>query len=553
MSIAGAGASGTSAHLGRREVLRMGLAAGGVLAATPLLDRFDRGPDGIGAVNQLSVAPKPGDGDVGQPPSFPHFSQPFRVPPVLRPSRTAKGVRFYNVEQRPALQQILPKQFPPTPILGFNGIYPGPTITQTRGGALTVVANKNSLPAGNPYSTHLHGSPNQPFYDGHPLDLVPVGATKTYHYPNNEEARTLWYHDHAIDVTAPHVYAGLVAFFLHLPAAADISEFGLDRLPGGKYDVPMVVADIQYTPDGRVFFDDNGHESLLGNVVLVNGVPWPLMTVDRAKYRFRILQASVSRGYDFRLSNGMPMTVIATDSGFVRSPIPVSSFRMGTAERYEVVIDFSSLTPGTRVTLLNTAADNQMRDVLQFVVSSTDGPHQELPAQLAEPAFPDPAAVVGQRQFRFEREDDQWVINGLPWDRRVVATPKANTTERWFFENDSGGWFHPVHVHLVDFQIVRRNGGAPFPYENGLKDTAYVGEDEKLELLMTFRPALPVDPNQPVLGKYVMHCHNLVHEDHAMMTEYDLQPGSAAAASARVASAAGHGMHSMMVQWELRA
>jgi hypothetical protein len=112
----------------------------------------------------------------------------------------------------------------------------------------------------------------------------------------------------------------------------------------------------------------------------------------------------------------------------------------------------------------------------------------------------------------------------------------------------------------VDFEIVQRNGRAPFPYENGLKDTAYVGENARLELLMTFRPALPVDPNQPVLGKYVMHCHNLVHEDHAMMSEYDLQPGNAAApsasasasASAQHATAAGHGRRSMMVQWELR-
>jgi len=157
---------------------------------------------------------------------------------------------------------------------------------------------------------------------------------------------------------------------------------------------------------------------------------------------------------------------------------------------------------------------------------------------------------VRERLFRFERSGGQWVINGLPWDERVDATPRANTTERWFFENKSGGWFHPVHVHLVDFQIVRRNGRAPFAYENGLKDTAYVGENERLELLMTFRPALPVDPNRPVLGKYVMHCHNLVHEDHAMMTEFDVRPGSAAAAQAGHARAAGR---SMMVQWELRA
>jgi spore coat protein A, manganese oxidase len=557
MRTAGARPAGSSPRLGRRDVLRMGLAASGALAATPLLDRLGNGADGVGAVNLLSLAPK-SDRDVGPPPNFARFSQPFRVPPVLRPSRIANGVRFYELEQRPALQQILPRPFPPTPIFGFNGIFPGPTIEQTRGGPLTVVANKNSLPRGNPYSTHLHGSPNQPFYDGHPEDLVPVGATKTYHYPNNEEARTLWYHDHAIDVTSQHVYAGLLAFFLHQPADVEINQFNLNRLPSGRYDVPMVITDIQYTPDGRVFFDDHGEDSLFGNVVLVNGVPWPFMAVDRAKYRFRILQASVSRGHDLRLSNDMPMTVIATDSGFVRRPIPVSSFRMGTAERYEVVLDFSSLRPGTKVTLLNTAAEDQMREVMQFVVGNAEGPRQELPVQLNEPVFPKPADVVRDRLFRFERSGGQWVINGLPWDERVVATPRANTTERWVFENKSGGWFHPVHVHLVDFQIVRRNGRAPFAYENGLKDTAYVGENERLELLMTFRPPQPVDPGQPVLGRYVMHCHNLVHEDHAMMSEFDVQPGRAAAASARHGFATDDGRSNrhakgMMVQWELRA
>jgi spore coat protein A, manganese oxidase len=542
----------TPARLGRRDVFRMGLAVSGALAATPFLDRLSRSKDGAGAVNLLAVAGKTDD-EPGPPPKFPRFSQPFRVPSVLQPSQTANGVKLYNLEQRPALQQILPKPFPPTPIFGFNGMFPGPTITQTRGGDLTVVANKNSLPAGNPYSTHLHGSPNQPFYDGHPEDLVRVGATKTYHYPNNEEARTLWYHDHAIDVTARHVYAGLAAFFLHHPAAPEVNEFGLNRLPSGPYDVPLLISDIQYTPDGRVFFDDHGEDSLFGNVVLVNGVPWPLMTVNRAKYRFRILLASVSRGFNLRLSNGMPMTVIATDSGFVRRPIPVGSFRMGMAERYEIVIDFSSLQPGTQVTLLNTAGEDQMRDVMRFVVGTTDGPKQELPAQLSDPVFPTPASVVRERRFRFERSGGQWVINGLPWDERVVATPKVNTTERWIFENESGGWFHPVHVHLVDFQMVRRNGGPPFPYENGLKDTAYVGENERLELLMTFRPALPVDPSKPVLGKYVMHCHNLVHEDHAMMSEFDVRPGSVAGSRTRSVAAEGKRMRSMMVQWELRA
>jgi len=248
----------------------------------------------------------------------------------------------------------------------------------------------------------------------------------------------------------------------------------------------------------------------------------------------------------------MPFMVIGNDAGLVPSPVSVTSFRQGMAERYEVVIDFSSLR-GRTVTLLNTAADDQMRDVMQFVVSdATDVPRFSVPTDLAEPDFP--SNPVNTRNFRFERSGGLWVINGVPWEDRVVATPRVNTTERWIFENKSGGWFHPVHVHLVDFKIVSRNGGRPLPYESGLKDVVYVGPNERVELLMHFTPARQVDgeAHAPVLGKYVMHCHNLIHEDHDMMTEFDVR-GAAASAAHVAATPRARMKPSMMVQWELRA
>jgi FtsP/CotA-like multicopper oxidase with cupredoxin domain len=301
-----------------------------------------------------------------------------------------------------------------------------------------------------------------------------------------------------------------------------------------------------------VFFD-HGEDSLWGNVIMVNGVAWPYLAVDRAKYRFRILVGAVSRGFNFRLSNGMTMHVIATDSGLVRSPIPVQSYRHGMAERYEVVIDFSKLAPGTKVTLQNTNRDDELRDVIQFVVGSATGPANPLPQFLNEAnevRFPTTQPIVGTRHFRFERSGGLWVINGLPWDERKVATPRVNTTEKWIFENKSGGWFHPIHVHLVDFVITRRNGRPAFSYENGLKDTVYVGPNETTEIVMTFRPAPQVDPARPVLGDYVMHCHNTVHEDFDMMTEFDVQPG---AGTARAAGGHGTMSNSMMAHWDLRA
>ncbi len=123
-------------------------------------------------------------------------------------------------------------------------------------------------------------------------------------------------------------------------------------------------------------------------------------------------------------------------------------------------------------------------------------------------------------------------------------------------ETSSGGWFHPVHIHLVDFQILRRNDsqGLVFPYEKGWKDVAYVGANETLELLMTFHEPEAIDPTQPTLGTFVMHCHNLVHEDHDMMNQFEISKTETAGTSA---TAAGHAMPaetpSMMVQWSLEA
>jgi FtsP/CotA-like multicopper oxidase with cupredoxin domain len=118
------------------------------------------------------------------------------------------------------------------------------------------------------------------------------------------------------------------------------------------------------------------------------------------------------------------------------------------------------------------------------------------------------------RPFRFERKNGLWTINGKTWDtKRSDANPGLGDTEIWELENKSGGWSHPVHIHLIDFQILDRNGKPPHPYERGPKDAVYIGEGEKVRVLMRFGPQK---------GKYMMHCHNLVHEDHDMMTHFDV-------------------------------
>jgi spore coat protein A, manganese oxidase len=304
-------------------------------------------------------------------------------------------------------------------------------------------------------------------------------------------------------------------------------------IPHGVYDVPLVLKDAMFTSSGELIFDDNGGSGMFGDVILVNGRPWPAMPVERRKYRFRLLNASVSRSYLLALSTGDPFTVIGTDGGLMPAPAETTSLRFGMAERYEIVIDFAKYPVGTRVVLENRGLPNNIDFdntgvVMAFDVAAeaTNTLNNTVPPVLN----PDNAVMrltageaVKTRLMEFKREGGEWTVNGQTWEdvinsgfTQVVASPNLGDVEIWELKNDSGGWFHPVHIHLVDFQILDRNGQPPRPYERGPKDVAYVGEGETVRVLMRFGPQI---------GRYMMHCHNLVHEDHDMMVQFEVGLG----------------------------
>jgi FtsP/CotA-like multicopper oxidase with cupredoxin domain len=281
---------------------------------------------------------------------------------------------------------------------------------------------------------------------------------------------------------------------------------------------------------GELLFTSDGHDGQFGDVILVNGVPWPNMKVKRRKYRFRLLNASVSRAYNLSLSNGDTFAVICTDGGLMPQPQFVKSMRHIMAERYEIVIDFAKYNPGTKFYLKNTNPPNNTAfpntdKIMQFeVVADTFDPtDNDVPASL----FPEnevmtlqPNQSVKRRTIELKRDNGLWTVNGHVWDDVIAsgftlleANPRSGTVETWDLVNKSGGWQHPLHIHFIDFQILSRNGRPPFAYERGPKDVAYLGEDETVRVLTRF----------PDRGKYMMHCHNLVHEDHDMMVQYEIQ------------------------------
>jgi spore coat protein A, manganese oxidase len=506
----------------RRDVLKLGgLGALGVAGMAGVTGLVSGGRVGASAASRLSedLMPKP-------------FRTRFVRPPVLRPSRSARdrdGVwtDTYDVTQRAARREIAPGL--PSFLYTYNGSVPGPTI-KVQQGRRAVVRVHNLLPAVHPYfgqesstSVHLHGSASLPQFDGYASDVTAPGLCKNYHYPNFQPGRTLWYHDHGVHHTAMNAYAGLYAQY-HLHDAAE-----RELLPQGEFDVPLTIGDAILDEDGNLAFDDD-ESGLWGDVVLVNGRPWPVMKVKRRVYRFRILNASVSRSYRFALDTGDPVTVVATDGGLMPRSRQVDQWRHAGAERYEVLIDFSRYRPGQRVTLRNLSNDNN-RDydhtdkVMAFEVtdapfSKRDHTWRRIPDRLV------PSHVMGLkeadatrvRRLRLQRQGGMWTVNGHTWSdvldseyNLLVADPKLGATEIWELENSSGGWFHPLHIHLIDFRILSRNGRAPFDHERGPKDVAYVGENETVRVLMKFGPHR---------GRYMVHCHNLPHEDHDMMVQF---------------------------------
>jgi FtsP/CotA-like multicopper oxidase with cupredoxin domain len=464
------------------------------------------------------------------------FRTPLPVPPVARPAgRTADGADLYRITQRTARMEILPGVR--TPVFGYDGIFPGPTI-ETRRGRPVVVRHRNELTV--PTVVHLHGGHTPHEHDGWPLDLVlPAGDTRDwtphhgmtgdvvrgereYRYPMEQRAATLWYHDHRMDFTGPAVYRGLAGFHL----VRDDVEDDLP-LPRGDRELPLMICDRSFAADGSFAYpgidetlrsvpgvEDDWMEGVLGDVVLVNGAPWPRHEVDAARYRLRLLNASNARRYRIALTvpggPDVPLTQIGSDGGLLAEPVRHQAIELAPGERFDVVVDFSELPVGTEVTMINGLGSGTTGDVMRFHVVRAAPDDSRIPRRLAEFEPLTPPAGARTRTFRFTRgktgDHTGWTINGESFQPNVsLADVPLGEVEVWRLVTDV---HHPVHVHLDPFQVLSRSGGAPGDFDGGWKDTVDVRPAEIVDIAVRFA-------DHP--GKFVMHCHNLEHEDMAMM------------------------------------
>jgi spore coat protein A len=448
-------------------------------------------------------------------PAVPHFSVLLPVLTPLQPSQSDATTDYYELTERVGRVQLLPGLT--TTVWGYNGQFPGPLIRARRGRTASVrVQNQLSTPT----VVHLHGGVTPAESDGFPMDLVQPGGERTYVYPNTRRASTLWFHDHAMDATGRNIYMGLAGTYI----VDDDADAALG-LPSGEFDIPLMLVNRQFTQAGELVYPDGNKFGATGDVILVNGAPWPRLEVARRKYRLRFLNASNSNSYTLGLSSGQPLVQIATDGGLMAAPAASDAIPLGMAERAEVVVDFAAYPLGTQVVLQNREGTAGTAEMMRFDVVRDTVDDSHLPGVLGTLELLRDDLANHTRTLTFEETQVgdgpayAWTINGQTFDPdQPIAQPELGDLEIWTLQHvpfpaAPVQEIHPVHIHLVNFRVLDRDGQPPAAYEAGWKDTVVLHPNERVRVIMRF---------EGYRGKYVIHCHNLEHEDHAMMARFDV-------------------------------
>lgn len=439
-----------------------------------------------------------------------------------------------------------------------------------------------------PTVVHLHGGESESKYDGFPESWFThdgkFGATyetNIYRYLNEQQSSTLFYHDHALGITRLNVYAGLVGAYLLMDPCNYLDNECLSPLPTGKYDIPLIIQDRSFNDDGSSFFSAEGDNPsthpywrrfFYGNTITVNGKTWPRLDVKQTAYRFRIVNASNSRFYKFKLSNNQKLIQIGSDGGYLRKPAYMDTIELAPAERAEIVIDFSQYNVGEEVLLLNVTEDEETDkettgQVMKFRVKYRCSCRPIcIPDRLND--IPKLRTNVTNRIVTLNAlNNDEGLealfLNGQKWVSPVSESVMVGSIQMWEVVNLANGP-HPIHIHLADSQVVNRqkidrdsyfddwsiiNGQMPLDHptktiipdsylicepiepnanEDGWKDTIICPPGYVTRLVVAMYPSrlnpcctepgknlFPFDPSS--FPGYVWHCHMLDHEDNEMM------------------------------------
>ncbi|MDO9154016.1 MAG: multicopper oxidase family protein [Paludibacter sp.] len=411
-------------------------------------------------------------------------------------------------------------------VLGYqSGSILGPTMVVNSGDSIKVKL-KNNLDE--PTNIHWHGLIAPANMDGHPEDVIQPGSLFDYAFKVFQRGGLYWYHPHPDGHTAKQAYLGLAGAII----VRDAEENTLN-LPSGEFEVPLVIQDKRINADYSLDYSPSMNDVMtgyMGQYITVNGVHSPYKGVKTTTYRFRILNGSNGRIYNLGFSNGATFKVIGSDGGLLETAETVSTLLLGPGERVDILMDFSSYPVGKEIFLINnqfsagTSQGKQKFNIVKFIVDTKATENYSTPANLSIIDKIGTTISYKTRNFDISNMNMSGMsmtgmhrINNKIYDKnRIDEVVAAGSTEIWVFDNSTGDEPHPMHIHGVQFQVLDRTGGRSklIASEKGWKDTILLLPGEKVRVIMTF------SNNK---GLFMLHCHNLEHEDDGMMLQFEVK------------------------------
>ena len=439
------------------------------------------------------------------------------IPPLLTPV-TQNGVKTFSLNLTNGQGQLIPGLTSNT--MGFNGSFLGPTIYVDEGD-LVHMAVTNSL--GEDATVHWHGLHVPAAYDGGIEEVIPSGTTWNPQFSIRQPASTNWYHPHIMGRTAKQMAMGLVGMFIindnSSAAVALPHNYGVD-------DIPLILQSEIVGSDGIIKYDENTFGAPGDQYpLLVNGTnvsSTPVLNTSQGRLRFRVLNASIGDILTLSFADGRQFSEVATDGGFLPSPLTVTSIRLSPAERAEIVVDVTggmTLQATQETTLI--AGGSGTHSILQINPNGFIPTPPPLPATL-NTITPLNLAGATRRTIEFTGDEAGFGINGVDAHTmddlmKTEIHVKVGSTEVWDVVNTTPQ-NHDFHMHDGSFQIVSINGAAPSGDKVGWKDTVEVPPGQSVSVAMHFTDYS--DANKA----YMLHCHLAPHEDQGMMALFFVDP-----------------------------
>lgn len=451
------------------------------------------------------------------------FQNELKIPELLEPTLDDEGRKIFDLTFTQGEVEFLNGKM--TETWGLNDPYLAPTIRASKGEEVLVNVRNN---INEETTLHWHGMLLPPEMDGGPHQMIQPGETWSPYWRIDQPASTTWFHPHLHGKTAEHVYRGAAGMFI-----IDDEESKKLDIPSdyGVNDIPLIVQDKNFHGDGSFspsskMFSNVG---ILGDEILVNGTHSPYFESSTNLVRFRVLNASNARIYNFGFDDERKFHLIATDSGLLEAPLELNELMLSPGERAEIVVEVS---PGESTILQSKDPDleapfwgerynggDDAFDVMEIRAKEELTNMPDLPGQLATIQWPDEEKVVETRSIELNGYDR---INGKEMDMsRIDHIITAGSTEIWEITNPREEIYHNFHVHGIHFEVLEVNGESPPEYLKGLKDTVYLPPNSKVKLIARFENYS--DENYP----YMYHCHILLHEDMGMMGQFlVVEPGA---------------------------